>query len=118
MRYLQPCEVPKSSSYPRMYHPCVWPLEGSGYPQVLSLVLGGGFEILASTLGKLDKGAEGPQHINRTGISFCLLGDSVEALPVPYRVICGVALGYNLLTKLSETNSTAVRYGLDVYLLA
>ena len=32
---------------------------------------------------KAGKGAEGPQHIIRTVISFCLLGDSYEALLVP-----------------------------------
>ena len=39
-----------------MGHSCVWSQEGSGYPQVLSLVLGGDFERLASNLGELYKG--------------------------------------------------------------
>ena len=39
----------------------------------------------ASTLGQLDKYAEGPRHIKRTGISFRLLGHSDEALPAPYK---------------------------------
>ena len=40
------------------------------------------FERLASNLGKLNTGAEGSQHIHRTGISFCLLGDSDVPLAV------------------------------------
>ena len=66
-----------------------------------SLVLGGDFERLASNLGELDKGAGGPQYINRTGIPFCLLGDSDKALPVPFKLTCSVALVYKFLTKLS-----------------
>ena len=84
----------------------------------VSLVFGGDFERLVSTLGELDRGAEGPQHINGLSISFCLLGDSDEALPIPYKVTCCVALGYRFLTKLSETNTTAVSEGLNVHLLA
>ena len=72
-------------------------------PSVLSLVLGEDFERLASALGELDKGAEGPLHINRTGVSFCVRGDSDVALPVSYKVTCSVALGYRFLTKLSDT---------------
>ena len=53
----------------------------------------------SGTLGELDKGAEVTQHISRTGVSFCLLGDSDEALPVPYKVTCRVVLGYRFLTK-------------------
>ena len=89
-------------TYPcfKMVHPCVWSQEGSGCPQVLSLVLGGDFERLASTLEEPDKGVDGPQRINRPGISFSLLGDSDEALPVPYKATCSVALGYISLTKL------------------
>ena len=107
-----------------MVHPCIRSQEGSLYPHLLSLVLGGYFERLASTLGDLDKGAEGTHikqsrnHIKRTGISFCLLGDSDEALPLPYKVICSMALENRCLTKLWETNSTAVSYGLDVHFLA
>ena len=50
---------------------------------MLSLVLGGEFQRLASILGDLDKSAQGPQHINGTGILLCLLGDSDEALLFP-----------------------------------
>ena len=65
-----------------------------GYPQVSSFMLGGDFERLASTLGELDKDAEGSQHINRTGISSCLLRNSDEALPVPCKVTWSVALNF------------------------
>ena len=66
-------KLPKLPSCSRRVHPCVWLQEGSRYTQELSLVLGGDFGKLARILGEVDKGAEGPQHINRTGISFCLI---------------------------------------------
>ena len=84
-------KLPKPSSCSRRVHLCVWSQEGSGYPQVLPLVLGGDFRRLATTLGELDKGAEGSQHINGTGISFCQLGDSDKALPFPYKQTCSMA---------------------------
>ena len=79
-------KLPKPSSCARMVHPCIWSQEGSGCPQVLSLLLGKDFERLTSTPGELDKGTEGPQYINGTYISICLLGDSDKALPVPYNL--------------------------------
>ena len=68
-------------------------------------MLGGVFEGLASTLGQLDKGAEGSQQFSKTAISFCLLGDSDTVQPVPYEETCSVALGCIFLTKLSETDN-------------
>ena len=54
MRYLL-VKLHKPCSCFSMVNPCVWSQEGSVYPQVLSLVLGGDFERLDSTLGELDK---------------------------------------------------------------
>ena len=59
MRYLQPCEVALAIQLLQ---------DGSTVRLVARRF--GNFESLASTLGELDKGTEGPQHINRTGISF------------------------------------------------
>ena len=83
-----------ATQLPRMVQPCVWSQNGSGYPKVLSLVFGADFERVASTLGKLDKRTEVPQHIIRIGISFCLPCDSDKALSVPYEETCRVGLGY------------------------
>ena len=85
---------------------------------LLLFVLGGDSDRLVSMLGEVGKGAEGPQRTNRTGILFCLPCDSDEALPVPFKVTCNVALGYIFLTKLSESDSTAVSWSLNVRSLA
>ena len=80
MRYLQPCEVAQAIQLLQDGSSVSLVARRFGVSQVLSLGLGRDSERLESTLGELDKGAEGPQHINRTGISLCMLGDSDEAL--------------------------------------
>ena len=96
MRFLQPCDVTQAIQLLQNGSSVRLVARRFGISQVVSLVLGGGFETLVSNLGELDKGAKRPHHIKRTGISFCLQGDSVEALPVPYKVTCSMALGVNI----------------------
>ena len=117
MRYLQPCEVAQALQLLKEGSSVHLVARKFRVSTILSLVIGGDVDKLASTLGELGKGTEGPQHTNRTGISFCLLGNSDEALPVPYTVISSVALRYRLLRKLSETDSTAMSQVFDVILL-
>ena len=80
-------KLPKPSSCPSIVNPWVW-------PQVLSHVLGGDFERLASTLGELGGRKRAPAHQQERYIIL------------------------SVRWFIWSTDSTAVSYGLDVNLLA
>ena len=64
--------------FPLVFGPIISTVNIMGYlqyPQVLSLVFGGDFQRLVSTLGELYKGAEGPQH---TGQASCFVGYVIQ----------------------------------------